>query len=299
MISNTLQIQKFISLANYTTWRIGGPAEWLAEPSNIRELNDLITWSNNQNIACNIIGAGSNLLIDDTGVKGLIICMRKMHVLHINKVTGSIEVFAGESMPNLARRAAKEGLHGLEWSVGIPGTVGGAVTMNAGAQGGCTADWLDSIKVMTKNGKKVLRLSKDQLNYGYRSSFIQKETLIVISARFQLEPGHEAKLIHQTTQDNLLHRINSQPYQLPSCGSVFRNPEPLKAGKLIESLGLKGYRIGGAEISNRHSNFIVNVGDASASDMTKMIKHIQKKVKEKYGLLLKPEVKQLGFDLND
>ncbi len=290
---NSIQLKKNILLSNFTTWRIGGPAEWIAQPKNNTEIKYLINWINKEKIPCNIIGAGSNLLINDKGLKGLSLCMRKLKGIQIDKSTGIIEVLSGEMLPTLARKAAAHGLQGLEWAVGIPGTIGGAVVMNAGAQGQCISNYLESITTVSLSGE-YKRLNANDLKFGYRYSLLQHETLIVVSVRLKLEAGHAEK-IRQITNQNLNHRLRTQPYQNHSCGSVFRNPEPLKAAKLIEEVGLKGFRFGGAEISKIHSNFIINANKASSYDVRELIKYIQKKVFDSYGILLETEVKQCGF----
>ena len=290
---NSLEFKKNISLSNFTTWRIGGPAEWIAQPKNNQEVKYLINWINNKKISCNIIGAGSNLLINDKGIKGLSICMRQLKGIQINKSSGFVEVLSGEMLPTLARKAANNGLHGLEWAVGIPGTIGGAIVMNAGAQEHCISDYLESITTVSLTGEyKIIEAS--DLNFGYRYSLLQDEKLIVVSARLKLKSGHAEK-IRQITNENLNHRLKTQPYKDQSCGSVFRNPEPLKAAKLIEEVGLKGFRVGGAEISKIHSNFIINANKASSDDVQQLIKYTQKKVFSTYGVLLETEVKQYGF----
>ena len=290
---NSIQLEKNISLSNFTTWRIGGPAEWIAQPKNVEEIKSLINWTNKKKIPCNIIGAGSNLLINDKGIKGLSLCMRNLKGIQIDKSRGIIEVLSGEMLPTLARKAAANGLHGLEWAVGIPGTIGGAVVMNAGAQENCISDYLQSITTLSFTGEYKTIKRKD-LNYGYRYSLLQNENLIVLSARLKLVSGHAEK-IRQVTNAYLNHRLRTQPYQAQTCGSVFRNPEPLKAAKLIEELGLKGFRFGGAEISKIHSNFIINVNKATSYDVKELIKYIQKRVFNSYGILLETEVKQCGF----
>ena len=171
--------------------------------------------------------------------------------------------------------------------------------MNAGAQGGCTADYLVSVDVLDPDSDGetgiVRTLIKEELDFSYRHSLLQTSELMVISARFQLTPGHDPQELSKITSGNLNHRTTTQPYQWPSCGSVFRNPEPQKAGQLIEGLGLKGRRIGGAEISPIHANFIVNTGDASAEDILNLIHLVQEEVHDSHGITLHPEVKQLGF----
>ena len=288
-----IQLEKNISLSNFTTWRIGGPAEWIAQPKNIEEIKYLMNWKNRKKISCNIIGAGSNLLINDKGMKGLSLCMRNLKGTQIDKNNGIIEVLSGEMLPTLARKAAASGLQGLEWAIGIPGTVGGAVVMNAGAQGHCISDYLESVTTLSLTGEYKIIKGKD-LNFGYRNSILQNEKLIVISAQLKLLSGQKKK-IRQVTNENLTHRLRTQPYQAQTCGSVFRNPEPLKAAKLIEELGLKGFRFGGAEISKIHSNFIINANKASSCDVRELIKYIQTRVFNSYGILLETEVKLCGF----
>lgn len=285
-----------VSLADYTTWRVGGPAEWLAEPTTLEEIQDWLLWARERDLLCRVIGAGSNLLIHDNGLPGLTLCLRKLQGVNMDASSGVVEALAGEPIPSLARRVARAGLHGLEWSVGIPGTVGGAAVMNAGAQGGCIAERLESVRVMPIAGGDSFELRADQLEYDYRYSRLQQEDLVVLSARFHLDPGHDPKELNRVTSGNLAHRTTTQPYQQPSCGSVFRNPEPDKAGRLIEALGLKGTRIGGAEISTLHANFIVNTGEAQARDIHQLIHLVQDRIEAEHGIRLHPEVKRLGFD---
>ena len=290
---HSIELKKNISLSNFTTWKIGGPAEWMAQPKNNTEIKYLMHWINKKKIPCNIIGAGSNLLINDKGVKGLILCMRQLKGIQMDKSTGIIEVLSGEMLPTLARKAATSGLQGLEWAVGIPGTIGGAIVMNAGAQGHSISNYLESITTLSLTGEYKIIKAND-LNFRYRYSLLQSEQLIVVSARLKLEPGHTETIL-QMTKENLNHRLRTQPYKDQTCGSVFRNPEPLKAAKLIEEIGLKGFRVGGAEISKIHSNFIINANKACSYDVQELIKHIQKKVFDSYGILLETEVKQCGF----
>ena len=274
-------------LAPYTTWRVGGEAQWFAEPASRSELQALLHWAQQEGRPARVIGAGSNLLISDAGLEGLTICNRRLQGANIDSISGVIEAEAGEPIPTLARRAARAGLAGLEWSVGIPGTVGGAAVMNAGAQGGCTAEVLESVTVIDPNQPdQPFRLGNAELDYAYRHSRLQLDALVVLSARFQLQPGHDPAALSQ--------RTSTQPYQQPSCGSVFRNPEPEKAGRLIEALGLKGLSIGGAQVSPIHANFIVNTGQASASDIDQLIQAVQKQVLEARAIALHPEVQRLG-----
>ena len=284
-----------VSLADFTTWRVGGPARWLLEPESIDETVAALQWAKNKAMPCRVIGAGSNLLIHDDGLPGLTLSLRRLQGAELDSSDGVIEALAGEPIPTLARRAARAGLKGLAWAVGIPGTVGGAAVMNAGAQGGCTAEWLEAVRVVPLQGGDSFELSRDQLEFDYRHSRLQQDELVVLSARFRLDAGHDPVELRRETNGNLSHRTNTQPYTLPSCGSVFRNPEPLKAGRLIEDLGLKGTRVGGAEVSTVHANFIVNTGDATAMDIDRLIGLVQDRVEQRHAVRLHPEVKRLGF----
>ena len=287
--------QADVSLADFTTWRVGGPARWLLEPKSVEETVAALKWAKTQGLPSRVIGAGSNLLIHDDGLPGLTVSLRHMQGAELDQREGVIEALAGEPIPTLARRAARAGLKGLAWAVGIPGTVGGAAVMNAGAQGGCTAEWLESVRVAPLQGGDSFELSRAQLEFAYRHSRLQQADLVVLSARFRLDAGHDPEELRRQTNSNLSHRTSTQPYTQPSCGSVFRNPEPLKAGQLIEELGLKGTRIGGAEVSTVHANFIVNTGDATATDIDRLINLVQDRVEQRHGLRLHTEVKRLGF----
>jgi UDP-N-acetylmuramate dehydrogenase len=288
-------LRRAVALADFTTWKVGGPAEWFAEPETTVQLIALGRWARSEGLQLQLIGAGSNLLIADDGLGGLTLCNRRLQGSALDGGSGLIEAQAGEPIPTLARKAARAGLSGLEWSVGIPGTVGGAVVMNAGAQGGCTAEWLKDVTVLDPRlGRDPFVLKASDLAFAYRHSRLQQEPLVVLSARFQLSAGHDPLEIGRRTSANLQSRTSSQPYQQPSCGSVFRNPEPRKAGQLIEALGLKGTEVGGAQVSTLHANFIVNTGGAMARDIDDLILLVQDRVLAAHGLWLHPEVKRLG-----
>ena len=290
-----LKPRQNVPLAEFTTWRVGGPARWIIEPESVDEVLAALQWAKANGQPCQVIGAGSNLLIHDNGLPGLTLSLRRLQGAELDSNSGVIEALAGEPIPTLARRAARAGLKGLAWAVGIPGTVGGAAVMNAGAQGGCTADWLEAVRVVPIQGGESFELKRDQLEFDYRHSRLQQENLLVLSARFRLEPGHNPQELRRETNSNLSHRTSTQPYTLPSCGSVFRNPEPLKAGRLIQELGLKGERVGGAEVSSVHANFIVNTGNATAMDINRLIELVQDRVEQQHAVRLHPEVKRLGF----
>ena len=293
-----LGLRRAVALADFTTWKVGGPAQWFAEPDSTSDLQDLLAWALAERLPYRVIGAGSNLLVSDAGLAGLTLCNRRLQGAELDAANGVIEARAGEPLPTLARRAARAGLAGLEWSVGIPGTVGGAVVMNAGAQGGCTAEVLESITVVDpERPQQPFELRAGELDFAYRHSRLQQEPLVVLSARFRLQAGQDAAAVSQRTSANLHSRTSSQPYQQPSCGSVFRNPEPRKAGQLIEALGLKGLSIGGAQVSPIHANFIVNTGGATAAEIDALISEVQRRVEAAHGIALHPEVKRLGpFD---
>ncbi len=282
-----------VSLASHTSYRVGGQAQWYAAPKDFEQLQETFEWFQKQDIPLMLLGAGSNLLISDRGIEGLVLSTRYLRHRRFDETTGQVTVAAGQPIVSVAWQAAKRGWSGLEWAVGIPGTVGGAVVMNAGAHNQCTADSLVSAVVVSPDGK-VETLTPEDLNYSYRTSALQGGKRLVIEATFQLQPGFTREEITAKTQENLWKRKSSQPYDKPSCGSVFRNPSPYAAGWLIEQLGLKGYRVGDAEVSQRHANFILNCGQAKAQDIFRLINHVQEKVQSHWSLLLEPEVKILG-----
>ncbi len=289
-------LRRGVGLAEYTTWKVGGPAEWFAEPGSEAELISLAAWARYQGMPFRCIGAGSNLLIADEGLAGLTLCNRRLQGSRLDSAEGWVEAVAGEPIPTLARKAARAGLAGLEWAVGIPGTVGGAAVMNAGAQGGCTAEWLHSVLVLDPDRPETpFRLEASDLGFAYRHSRLQQEPLLVLSARFRLTPGQDPTEVSARTSANLHSRTSTQPYQQPSCGSVFRNPEPQKAGRLIEGLGLKGLSVGGAQVSPLHANFIVNTGGALAAEIDTLIHQVQERVWQAHAIRLHTEVKRLGF----
>jgi UDP-N-acetylmuramate dehydrogenase len=286
-------IHSQFSLADLTTYRVGGFAQWYTAPRNWDELQATFEWLQKQDVPLTLIGAGSNLLIGDRGIPGLTLSTRYLRRVHFYHETATVTASAGEPIARIAWSAAKRGWRGLEWAVGIPGTVGGAVVMNAGAHNQCVAESLVSAVVVSPDGT-IETLTPEELNYSYRTSSLQGSNRLVIEATFQLQPGFSREEVMATTTSNLKQRKSSQPYDRPSCGSVFRNPKPLAAGWLIEQLGLKGYRIGNAEISVRHANFILNCGNAKADEILHLIRHVQEKVESHWSLLLEPEVKMLG-----
>lgn len=285
-------IQSNVSLASMTSFKVGGLAEWFAAPRTIDDLADCLNWAQTRSLPLMFLGAGSNLLISDSGLPGLVISSKGLRQLSFDLELGQVTASAGEPLPRLAWESARRGMQGMEWAVGIPGTVGGSIVMNAGAHGGCMADSLLSVRLLGPRGIEVWTV--DQLQYRYRTSILQGNHYIVLDATFQLQPGADSSQVMAFTSQNLDQRKASQPYHLPSCGSVFRNPEPLKAGHLIERSGLKGYRVGQAQIAERHANFILNCGGATALDIFQIIRHVQAIVLDQSGVKLEPEVKLLG-----
>ncbi|MGK7919420.1 MAG: UDP-N-acetylmuramate dehydrogenase, partial [Trichodesmium sp.] len=266
-------VRSNVPLAPLTSFRVGGPAEWYVTPKNLDQLEASFEFAHAEGLPITLLGAGSNLLVSDSGLPGLVIGSRNLRYMNFEQETGLLTVGAGESLPRLAWKAAKMGWQGLEWAVGIPGTVGGAVVMNAGAQGKCIADILVNAHVMLPNGQIEILSVKD-LEYKYRHSKLQGKSVFVAQATFQLQSGENPALLTAITSENFNKRRNSQPYHLPSCGSVFRNPGPKAAGWLIENTGLKGYQIGGAQVAHRHANFILNCGGATANEILQLIYHV-------------------------
>lgn len=287
------QILTQVSLANLTSYKVGGPAEWYIAPRSLSDLQQSVAWARSRGLAITVLGAGSNLLVSDRGLPGLVVCTRNLRYTKFDQETSQVISGAGVPIARLARQVARQGWQGLEWAVGIPGTVGGAVVMNAGAHKSSIADILVSTQVLSQTGTtQILRPS--DLGYGYRTSVLQGGEILVTEATFQLQPVGDAVGVMATTNAHLKQRHATQPYHLPSCGSVFRNQDPYKAGWLIEQTGLKGYKIGGAQVSELHANFILNCGGATASDIFQLIGYVQEQVEQRWSIRLVPEVKILG-----
>ncbi len=291
-----------VPLATLTSFRVGGPAEWYIAPRRLEELQASLEWAESQGLPVTTLGAGSNLLISDRGLSGLVISTRHLRHNQFDHTTGQVTVGSGEPLPRLAWQLAERGWQGFEWAVGIPGTVGGAVVMNAGAHGDAIEDILIEAQVLLPNGQ-IEVLTPQALNYRYRTSDLQggysdgktvSRRRLVTQATFQLQPGADPAQVLETTRFHKHQRLATQPYNLPSCGSVFRNPEAYKAGWLIEQTGLKGHQIGGAQVAERHANFILNCGGATASDIFELIRFVQQQVQQQWSLFLEPEVKMMG-----
>lgn len=278
----------------HTTFRVGGPADIYIKP-NASELSRLIQLFYKEYYPYQIIGNGSNLLVGDKGIRGAVIEIgaEASGILHMKEGdTHMLVAEAGASLAALAQKAASFGLKGLEFAAGIPGTVGGAVTMNAGAYGGEIKDVISSATVLTGTGEK-LTLSRDELDLSYRHSCIPEKSYIVISATFSLEKGEEEE-IRATMSDYTKRRVEKQPLEFPSAGSTFKRPEGYFAGKLIEDAGLRGYRVGDAQVSEKHCGFVINRGNATAAEILQLMQDVKTKVYEKDGVTLEPEVRIIG-----
>ncbi|MEH7106857.1 UDP-N-acetylmuramate dehydrogenase [Bacillus sp. JJ1764] len=279
-------------LAHHTTIKIGGPADLFIEPSSVENLAKVMEVINRHKIPWRAIGRGSNLLVSDKGIEGAIIKLGAgMDSLEINETT--ITVGGGHSLVSLSTLISKRGLSGLEFASGIPGSVGGAVYMNAGAHGSDISNILTRAHVLFDDGVMEW-LSNEEMAFSYRTSILQKKRPgIVVEAVFQLESG-DKKLIVSQMQKNKDYRKETQPWNYPCAGSIFRNPTPNYAGKLIESAGLKGFSIGGAKISEMHGNFIVNAGNATAGDVLALIQHVKDTIFNLYQIKMETEVEIIG-----
>lgn len=282
-----ITIKKDVSLKNYNTYKIVSKSDYLIEVSSIEGLINLIKYLKEKNIDFMILGNGSNVILDDY-FKGAIIKLSGFDYVNINNKI--VVVGAGTMMAKLTMSTINENLTGLEWAVNIPGTIGGSIVGNAGAYNSEIFDNLISIKVLN-NDFKIVDMSKDKFIYEYRHTNIKELGLIVLEATFLLEDGKREESL-QIIQDRCERRKISQPLDMPSAGSVFRNPEGDYAGRLIEAVGLKGKKIGGAEVSNKHANFIVNAGNATSNDVKSLIKLIREEVKKVFNidLVLEQEI---------
>lgn len=275
-------------LKKHTSWRIGGPASYFCSPSNLEELIEALDFAKAKGLPAAVLGSGTNVLALDDGWKGLVI--KTSGGLNSIKITGSlVKVGAGITLPRLLGKLAGEGLGGLEFLAGIPGSVGGAVVMNAGAWGKQIGDSVVSVKVIDRQGR-TKDLSKRKMKFAYRKSMLQGKKLIVVSVALKLR--HKKKqLIYKKIREFLAQRRAGQPLGAPNCGSVFKNPHNDHAGRLIEASGCKGLRVGDAQVSSKHANFILNLGEAKARDVIKLMSLVQDRVKKTFKILLEPEIK--------
>ncbi|MBP3672527.1 MAG: UDP-N-acetylmuramate dehydrogenase [Oscillospiraceae bacterium] len=276
-------------MSRHTSFRIGGPAEVMAFPQNREELSALLKASALLDVKPAILGAGTNILAPDDGIRGLVVCLKDC-LDGVEQLDGTrIRVMAGVTMSRAAVFAANLGLSGLEFAHGIPGTVGGGVYMNAGAYGGEICQVCESVEIMDMGGNLTTR-ECSCMNFSYRHSFLEDTEGIVISAVFRLEPKNSEE-IKAKMKELMGKRSASQPLDLPSAGSAFKRPVGGYAAALIDQAGLKGYRVGGAAISEKHAGFAVNLGGATAEDVKNLLQQVSDKVFEKSGIRIEPEVR--------
>ena len=278
-------------MSRHTTFRVGGPADFFVTPKAKEEVRDVIRICKEAGMPYYIIGNGSNLLVSDAGYRGVIVQIYKE--MSEVKVEGDlVKAQAGALLSGIAAKALGAELSGFEFASGIPGTIGGACVMNAGAYGGEMKDVLESVTVLTGKGK-IIELGRNELELGYRTSVIAKKGYIVLGAALKLERGDGEKI--KTYMDELKEkRVTKQPLEYPSAGSTFKRPEGYFAGKLIEDAGLRGFQVGGAQVSEKHCGFVINRDHAAAADIMELMRQVQIRVKENSGVDLEPEVKRLG-----
>jgi len=277
-------------MGSYTTFRVGGKAEALCAVKDVPQLKELLSFASREDLPYLIVGKGSNILVKDSGLKGMALLLQG-ELEGVEEKEGAIHAGGGLGLSELVRFSHKKGLAGLEFLAGIPGTVGGAVAMNAGAWGRSTGDVLTAVEIITADGRRVT-LNSSELRFGYRKAVLPIGS-VVVKALFKVTQDRP-EAIGKRIRDYLERRKASQPLEHPSAGSVFKNPPHDYAGRLIESVGLKGKRIGGAMISDQHANVIVNVGGASAQDILSLMEAAWQMVRERTGVELEPEIKVVG-----
>lgn len=287
------KIDKKAPLKRYTTYKAGGTADVVVTPKSVDKLIELLKLLKEKNIGFKILGNGSNLIFSDKPYKNILIKLSELNECEINDTV--VKVGAGHSLISLAMKTAKLGLTGMEFATGIPGTVGGAVYMNAGAYKSDMGYIVSEVTLLTPDLEVITMYNKD-LNFKYRSSFLQKNPgYICLGATIVLKKGNK-KVIKELIEDRRQKRLMTQPLEFPSAGSVFRNPENDYAWRLIDVCGLKGYSIGGAEVSKKHANFIINKGNATGKDIHDLILFVQKTVKEETGVELKIEQEFVNWE---
>lgn len=280
-------------MKQHTTFRIGGPADYFICPHTADQVRDAVAFCKKRDIPWMILGNGSNMLVSDSGIRGVVLQIDHSFQ-NVARTEKGLWAQAGILLSRLAAEALKAELSGMEFAAGIPGTLGGAVSMNAGAYGGEMKDILSSVLVLDDQG--MLRKIKVQdLQMGYRTSLVREKNWVVLEAELLLNRSNQ-KAIRTQMEELRKRRVEKQPLELPSAGSMFKRPEGYFAGKLIMDAGLRGYRVGDAQISEKHCGFVVNLGNATAEDVRTLITDVQKKVKETFGVYLEPEVRMVGFE---
>ena len=279
-------------MRQYTTLRLGGKADWLAFPRNAEEIAALYAEAGQAGLPVTVIGHGSNLLVLDGGIRGLVIRVEK-NMRSIRREGNRLIAQAGAMLGTVAVAAAEAGLTGLEFASGIPGTVGGGMTMNAGAYGGEMSDVTVRVDGITPDGKPV-SLNRDEMRFGYRTSAVKQLDFIVTEVTMELQPGDPAEIRAKMSELNT-RRAEKQPLDIPSAGSTFKRPEGFFAAALIDQCGLKGCSIGGAQVSRKHAGFLVNNG-SSSRDYLALVRHVQQVVQEQTGIQLEPEIRIVGVE---
>ena len=278
-------------MASHTTFRIGGPADYFVMPETVEELRDILALCKEEGLPYFILGNGSNLLVGDKGFRGVVIQLYKNFdglSIEGTRVTAK----SGAMLIRVAKEAGKAGLTGLEFASGIPGTIGGAMVMNAGAYGGEMKDVVTAVTVLTKDGD-IKTLTGSEMNFRYRGSVVEDEGYIVLETVMELKEGNLEEI--QARIDELsLQRRTKQPTEYPSAGSTFKRPEGHFAGKLIQDTNLRGYQVGGAQVSEKHCGFVINAGGATAADVMQLMQDVSDKVNAQFGVTLEPEVKRIG-----
>ena len=278
-------------MASHTTFRIGGPADYFVLPETVEELANVLKLCKEEQVPYFILGNGSNLLVGDKGFRGVVIQLYKnFDGLQIEGTT--VTAKAGAMLIRVAKESGRAGLTGLEFASGIPGTIGGAMVMNAGAYGGEMKDVVTAVTVLTKDGE-IKTLTGEEMNFRYRGSVVEDEAYIVLEAVMELQEGNLEEI--QARIDELsVQRRTKQPIEFPSAGSTFKRPEGYFAGKLIQDADLRGYQVGGAQVSEKHCGFVINAGGATAADVMQLMQDVSDKVQAQFGVALEPEVKRIG-----
>lgn len=285
------RLEKDYPLQKLNTWKIGGPAEHVFWPSAVNELIEMADRCRNARIPFYVIGRGSNVLFPDAGLNGMVIVTTGLD--RAVWADCGVRVEAGFSLMRLAREAAGKGLLGLEFACGIPGTAGAAVAINAGAHDAEMSRLVAEVKILTDTGAVEI-LQRRDMAFGYRHSSLLADRSVVLEALLQLQPGGDPILLKNTMQEHLRQRRKAQPLEYPNAGSVFRNPPGDSAGRLVEAAGWKGYRIGDAQISEKHANFIVNLGKAKADDVIRLVQAVQNDVMAKFSVKLETEIRVIN-----
>lgn len=279
-------------MKKHTTFRVGGNADYYVNPKDNEQLLETVELCRQEGMPCYILGNGSNILVSDAGYRGVILELHR-NLNHVQVRENCIYAQAGALLSRAAYLAAQAGLTGMEFASGIPGTVGGALVMNAGAYGGEMKDVVKEALVLTGEGE-LLTLTGEELELGYRTSIISRKGYIVLEAELELKPGDRAA-IEARMEELKAARTTKQPLEYPSAGSTFKRPEGHFAGKLIMDAGLRGCKRGGAQVSEKHCGFVINTGDATAQDVLDLVSHVQNEVERQFGVKLEMEVKTLGF----